>query len=96
MVSELWPFKVSPKVGECGKLESGLNFDKTVLNEKIWIPRIHIVAAVHKILIPKQFLAVFCISNVKKGLFSVNKKCCKTRKNGRNKISYNKMVHLKV
>ena len=58
-VFKLWPFKVSPKVGECGKLEFGLNFDKPVLNEKIWIPRIHIVAAVQKILIPKQFLAVF-------------------------------------
>jgi hypothetical protein len=63
MVSELWAFKVSPKVGECGKLESSPNYDKTVPNEKIWISRIHIVAAVQKILIPKQFLAVFCISN---------------------------------
>jgi hypothetical protein len=77
-VSELWPFKVSPKVGECGKLESRLNFDKTVPNEKIWIPWIHIVAAVHNILILKQFLVVFCISNVKKVFFSVNEKCCKT------------------
>ena len=77
-VSELWPFKVSPKVGECRKLEFGPNFDKPVLNEKIWIPRIHIVAAVQKILIPKQFLAVFCTFNVKKGFFSVNEKCCKT------------------
>jgi hypothetical protein len=32
-VSKLWPFKVSPKVGECGKLESGLNFDETVPNK---------------------------------------------------------------
>jgi hypothetical protein len=65
-------------VGECGKLESGLDFDETVLNEKISISRIHIVVAVHKILIPKQFLVDFCFSNVKKGFFSVNKKCCKT------------------
>ena len=65
-------------MGECGKLEFGLNFDKPVLNEQIWIPRIHIVAAVQKILIPKQFLAVFCTFNVKKGFFSVNEKCCKT------------------
>jgi hypothetical protein len=37
--SELWPFKVSPKVGECGKLESGLNFDKTVPNERNFDPK---------------------------------------------------------
>jgi hypothetical protein len=65
-------------VGECVKLEPGLNFDETVPNKNILIPRIHIVAAVQNILIPKQFLAVFCISNVKKFFFSVNEKCCKT------------------
>jgi hypothetical protein len=59
-------------VGEYGKLEFGRNFDETVPNEKIWIPGIHIVAAVQTIWIPKQFLAVLCISNVKKGFKTIN------------------------